>query len=297
MTEFFWVLYSAGYLTAAVVMLWVAKKVFDLCTPYSVNVQLTGKNNAAVGVLITGFLLGVMAVICGVIAGPAPDEPTLVGFFQEIQLVVIYGAIGVVLLFLAGIINDKVILCKFSNRKEIIDSRNAAVATVMAGTYIASGLIVAGALQGSPEDLPGLGDLVTLLVAFAIGQLALVVFSWIYQRLTAYDNQKELGEGKNLAAGVAFGGNLLAFGLILMKSMCFDAAAEEEWTWVSKLLHVGYYAGAGCVLLVLARLVTDLVFLPKVRITKEIVQDKNLNAGLMEAGLAAAMGTALVFCL
>ena len=46
----------------------------------------------------------------------------------EIVPVAIYGFIGMVLLFIAGIVNDRVVLHKFSNQKEIIESSNTAVA-------------------------------------------------------------------------------------------------------------------------------------------------------------------------
>ncbi|MHC4703309.1 MAG: DUF350 domain-containing protein, partial [Planctomycetota bacterium] len=140
MTEFMWILYSTGYLLFAIIFLLVAKKLFDLFTPFSVDVQLTEKDNPAVGILITGFLLGVTAIICGVFIGEGPDEPSLSAFLEEIGPVVIYGFIGMLLLFVAGIINDKIVLREFSNRKEIIESRNSAVAVIVAATYIGSGL-------------------------------------------------------------------------------------------------------------------------------------------------------------
>jgi uncharacterized membrane protein YjfL (UPF0719 family) len=62
-------------------------------------------------------------------------------------------------------------------------------------------------------------------------------------------------------------------------------------------LNVGYYAVAGLVLLIITRIINDRLFLPKAKISKEIVEDRNINAGLMEAGIALAMGSAMVFCL
>ncbi len=290
MIELKWVLYSSGYLAFAVLFLLVAKKLFDVLTPFSVDKQLTEKDNPAVGVLVTGFLLGVTAVICGVFAGEGPQTPSLSAFGEEIGPVALYGGIGIVLLFLAGIINDKVVLRRFSNRKEIIESKNSAVAVIMAATYVGSGLVIAGGISGSV-------DLISLLAAFAASQVLLVVFAMIYQMATSYDDQKELGGRKNVPAGIAFGGNMLAYSLILMKGAIMDPANVEAWTWTDRLTHIGYYALAGCVLLMITRIVNDRLFLPKARISKEIVKDRNLNAGFMEAGLALAMGSAMVFCL
>ena len=290
MSELTWVLYSMGYLVVAILFLLLAKKLFDFLTPYSLNVQLTAKDNPAVGLLLAGFIIGVAIVLCGVFSGDAPESPTLTVFMAEMGPVILYGLMGMVMLFVSGVINDKVVLHRFSNQKEIVDNQNSAVAVIMAATYIGSGLIVAGGIRGSL-------DIVSALLAFVIGQVAFVAFGLLYQFLTKYDDQKEISENKNLAAGIAFAGNLLAYGMILMRGLRIDDAAIETWTLADRSLNALYYALAGCVLLMVARVITDRAFLPGGKISEEIVRDRNLNAGYMEAALAISVGAVLVFCL
>lgn len=290
MTELTWVLYSSGYLVFAIVFLLIGKKLFDLLTPYSVNAHLTEKDNPAVGILLVGFLLGITAIICGVFIGDGPEDPTIEAFLEEIGPVALYGFIGMLLLFVAGIVNDKIVLRKFSNQKEIIEFHNPAVAVIMAATYIGSGLIIAGGIRGSI-------NIVSVLVSFGVGQVALTVFAILYQVATKYDDQEEIGKNKNLAAGLAFSGNIIAYSLILMKGVSMRSDMMEEWVWSDRLFNVGYYAVAGFVLLMVVRVINDRLFLPKAKISKEIVEDRNINAGLMEAGIALAMGSAMVFCL
>lgn len=290
MDNLIWVAYSVGYLIFAILFLLIGKKFFDLLTPYSVNVQLTEKDNHAVGILVIGFLLGLTAIICGVFIGEGPQVPSWQAFAEEIVPVGIYGLIGMVLLFVAGIVNDKVILHKFSNQKEIIEFSNSAVAMVMASAYLGSGLIIAGGIKGCI-------NIISLVVLVALGLLALTIFAVIYQLVTSYDDQKELGENKNVAAGIAYAGNIIAYSLILMKGLSMEPESLENWIWSDRLLHFGYYAIAGIVLLIVTRKINDLLFLPGAKISKEIVEDRNLNAGFMEFGLALAMGSAMVFCL
>jgi len=290
MTEIMWVSYSAGYILLAVLLLLLAKKLFDIFTPYSLDVQLTENDNPAVGLLLTMFLAGIAAIICSVFAGEGPDIPTPQAFLDEMGPVVIYGLLGCACLFAAGILNDKITLRKFSNSKEIVDNRNTAVAAVMGATYVGSGLIIAGGIHGSQ-------DVLSFVAAFVIGQILLLVFAGLYQVVTRYDDQEELGSKRNLAAGIAFGGSIVAFSLVVMKGVALDVENVELWGWGDRLLHVLYYAVAGCVLLVLARIVSDRLFLPKASLSKEIAEDANVSAGLVEAGLALAMGAALVFCL
>ena len=71
---------------------------------FSVNVQLTEKDNPAVGILMVGFLLGVTAIVCGVFYGDSAASPSVEVFLDEIVPVLIYGGIGIVLLFLSGIV-------------------------------------------------------------------------------------------------------------------------------------------------------------------------------------------------
>ncbi len=290
MADLMWIAYSAGYLAFAVIFLLIGKKFFDLLTPYSVNIQLTHKDNVAVGVLVIGFLLGLTCIICGVFVGDGPEEPSFAVFLNELIEVGLYGLLGMVLLFVAGIINDKVVLRQFSNQKEIVDSGNVAVAVIMAATYVGSALMIAGGIRGCI-------GVQSMLISFGVGQIALTLFAGVYQLMTRYDDQKELGEKQNVAAALAYGGNLVAYGLILMRGLSMDQYQLEGWTWQDRLIHAGYYAVVGGVLLVVTRIINDILFLPKAKLSKEIVEDRNLNAGLMAATLALSMGAAMVYCL
>lgn len=288
MIQIAWVVYATAYLVMAVAFLYLTKKLFDLLTPYSVEVQLTGKDNPAVGLVLVGFLLGVTAIVCGAFAGEGTGEPSFTSFTAEVVPVIVYALIGMALLFVAGIINDKVVLYKFSNHTEIVESRNMAVAAIMSAAYVGSGLIIGGGIHGSTS-------IVSALVAFVLGQVALVAFALLYQAATKYDYHEEIGEKKNAAAGVAFAGNILAFSIILMRGVSMDATAEGAWS--GRLVHFLYYAVAGCVLLVIMRIINDRIFLPSSKLSREIVDDQNLSAGFMSAGLALAIGTVLIFCL
>ncbi|VGO16491.1 hypothetical protein PDESU_05082 [Pontiella desulfatans] len=282
-----WSLYAAVWLAVALVFLFVAKKLFDLLTPYSLEVQLTEKDNPAVGLVLGGFLLGVAAVVCGTFAGES-GEVSVAGFAADIGWVAIYVVIGMVLLFFAGIVNDKLVLHRFQNQHEVVEERNMGVAAIVAATYLGSGLIVGGGISGS-------FSLTTAILPFIAGQIALVLFAHLYQILTKHDDLKEIGENKNVAAGVAYAGNILAYSIILMKGVSMGGEGIEMR--IDRLWHFLYYAVAGSILLSVVRMVADRVFLPKARLHDEIVEDRNLGAGFIEAGLALATAAVLGFCL
>ena len=290
MTELYWVLYSAGYLIFAIIFLLFAKKLFDGLTSYSVNTQLTAKDNPAVGLLLSGFLLGITAVLCGVLTGDAPEDPSWANFSQDLFPILIYGFLGLIMLFIAGILNDKIVLRQFSNHEEIVENQNSAVAVVMAATYIGSGLIIAGGISSSL-------DIWSAILAFTLGQLAFILFGILYQIVTKYDDQEEIGKNKNLAAAIGFAGNLIAISMILMRGLKVDIELAVTWNLGDRCLNALYYALAGSLLLVIVRCITDRVFLPGGKISEEIVRDRNLNAGYIEAVLAISVGAILVVCL
>ena len=284
-----WFAYSSGYLVVAFLFLFLAKVLYNLLTSFNVNKQLTEKDNPAMGLHVCGFLLGMVLVLSSVFSGDS-GEPTLAHFIEEIKEVALYGALGLVLLLLAGLINDKLILHSFDNRKEIIEKENKAVAALTGTTYISSGVIIAAAIYASV-------DIISVLIFYGVGQLILLIFMFIYQKMTAYDDLQELGEKQNLPVALSISGNLLAYSLILFKGIAVNPAFVEEWSLQERLINVAYYAVGGVILLYLARLVVDFMFLPKVKLHKELVEDQNLNAGLMEGTLALSMGVVLCICL
>ena len=77
-----WFAYSSGYLVVALVFLFIAKLLFDFATPYCLKDNLTEKDNAAVGIHLAGYMMGLLAIICSVFAGEAVD-PSLAQFKSE----------------------------------------------------------------------------------------------------------------------------------------------------------------------------------------------------------------------
>lgn len=276
--DFAWLAYSGGYLLVGLIFLFIAKILYNVATPFCVDSHLTEKDNPALGIHFIGFILGILAIVCSVFCGDT-FEPTLEVFIEEIKDVLIYGGLGVILLLIAGTLNDKLVLNRFNNCAEIIDKQNTAVATLTASTYIGSGLVIAAAIYASI-------DILSLIIFFIAGQIILCLFMSIYKGLTKYDDQHELGEKQNLAVALAIAGNLVAYSVILMKGIGIHPELSLEWSLQERLLNLAYYSVGGIVLLGLARLIADFIFMPKAIMNKELVEDKNVNAGLLEGGLA-----------
>lgn len=275
--EAYWILSGLGFLVIALLMLYLGKELFDLLTPYSFREQLIQEDNPAFGLLLCGYLLGILAVLGGVFQGGELTEFTLSAWLADAGPMILFGFVGIACLVASGWIQDRVTLKHFVLSKEITERKNAAVGILAGSGFLASGLVIAGGIHGSP-------DLVTALVAFAAGQICLVFFAWVYQRATVYHDQEELGTKRNLAVGIAFSGQILAYSILLMRGL----SDHGDGDWAIRGAHFAYYAVAGAVLLPLLRKFNDHFFLPGVSLDHELVQDRNLNAGMMEATLSIA---------
>ena len=263
------------YLAVVLILVVVGKWVYDaLHRGFVLQTELLKKDNLAMALTIAGYYLGLAIVLSGVASGPGSGMLS-----EDLIDLVVFGLVAIVLLNLSGWINDKIILSKFDNQKEIVQDRNIGMGAIEGGNHVAVGLITAGALSGE-------GGLLSGAVFWVLGQVGLIVAGLLYNKMTKFDLQEQI-ENDNVAVGVAFAGVLIGFGNIIRM------AGEGDFvSWTQNLSEFGYYAVAGLLLLPMIRIFTDKVLLPGARLTDELVQDvPNVGAGAIEAAmyLAASM--------
>ncbi|MDA1093546.1 MAG: DUF350 domain-containing protein [Acidobacteria bacterium] len=268
---------GTGFIYLAVVLglLVLGKWVFDLVhRRFVLRTELVEKDNLAVALAVSGYYLGLVIVLGGVVSGPASFS-----LLDDVVGLVIYGVLGIALLNISAWFNDTVVFWKFDNEKKIVDDRNAGMGAVEGGNYIAVGLITAGAMSGEGGLVPGL-------VYWLAGLVALAVAGLLYDKVTSFDLHDQI-EKDNVAVGVAFAGVLVGVGNIIR------LAGEGDFvSWSESLTQFGYYTVVGLILLPLVRLFADKVLLPGASLSDELVQDQpSLGAGVLEAVsyLAASM--------
>lgn len=259
---------SGIYLVCAYLLFWIGKLVYDWTTPsYRVKEELVEKDNTALSIAITGYFFGLVMAIGGVISGPSH------GLELDLIDVLVYGPLSIVLMNLSRIINDRLILHRFSIRDEIIRDQNAGTGAVVCASYIATGLVIFGAVSG---ELGGLG---TTLAFWVLGQAALVLAGIVYNWATPYDLHAEI-ERDNAAAGVAFAGALVGIGIVVR-----HAVAGDFISWTTSLQGFALEVVVGLVLLLLVRIATDKILLPGLNLSAEISDPEkpHLGAGFIEA--------------
>lgn len=291
------------FVILAIVMLAIAGIIRDLLTPYSIHEQLTGRDNTALGLSLTGYYLGIMIIYMGALYDPKPhmeiyavDRLMSTPFLMDLLSVFGYSLGGILFLNLAHLMVDKLVLNRFSTKKEILEDRNVGTGAVEFGNYVASGLIIAGAISGKIDsELPIAQNwwfgIVTAVVFFFLGQIVFIIFGKFYQLITRYDIHAEI-EGDNVSAGVAFGGNLIAIGIILFKGV-----SGNFYSWGENIGIFCLWAVLGFIILYVLRLMVDLFLLPRATLTHEISVDKNVNAAFLEGAVLIGIASIIFFAM
>ena len=253
------------HLAVVLVLLVAGKFVYDgLHRGFALRTELIEKRNLAAAVAVAGYYLGLAIVLGGVVSGPASFS-----LLDDIIGLAVFGLLGIVLLNLSALINDKAVFSQFAIEHEIVEDRNLGVGILEGANYVAVGLITAGAMSGE-------GGLASGLAFWIAGLVALIVAGMLYDRITPYDLHDEIEKG-NTAVAAAFAGVLAGFGNVIR------LAGEGDFvSWSESLTGFAYYAVAGLVLLPLVRLFADKVLLPGARLGDELVGEQpNLGAGVI----------------
>ncbi len=276
----------AIYLLSALVLLYLGKWVFKWTkSQIDVTDELINKDNLAFSFAYVGYFAGLLMVVGSVLHGES------LGLITDLEDMALFGLLGIVLLNLSSIIIDKVNLRRFSVWKEITADRNAGMGIIEGANYLASGLIIFGAITGESGNL--LFGIYTAIAYWAIGQILIVLATWLFDKLTPYSLHAEI-EKDNNAAGIAFAGLIIAVGNLIRNGLMGNFES-----WNETLVEVGYEAGIGLIVLPLIRSLVDRILLPGRKISDEIAsQEKpNVGAGLIEALSYIGGSILIVWCI
>ncbi|MDQ8184746.1 DUF350 domain-containing protein [Pelagicoccus sp. SDUM812002] len=274
------------FLAVSILILWIGKLVNDFCTPYQLAHELTSKDNKAIAVSFSGYMLAITVILWGVLRQDIPVEelanvdPGKQLFLRDLGGTLLWSLFGILLLQVARVINDKILLSRFSNVKELVEDQNIGTGAVQAGAYVGSAFIIQAATFGESSGSL-VRDILVTLAYFFVSQLAFILFAMVYQKLSAYDLHNEI-ERDNAAAGVGFGITLSAVGILLSSYIVSS----------SSILGLALWFVICVFLLSVSRFAIDRVILPGSPLDEEISKDRNWGAALIEG--AAAIGLALI---
>lgn len=123
-------------------------------------------------------------------------------------------------------------------------------------------------------------------IYFVMGIFILIIGGKVFDFITPYDLKHELSESDNIAVGVTQAGFYIALGIIMHatvsgESYFYDEGKSLASIFVKDMILTVSYFIVGLIALSLGRFILNKT-LP-FSIDKEIVEDKNVAVGLLEA--------------
>jgi len=267
------------YLSSCFALFFIGKYLYQLFhRGYNVKEELVEKDNLAFALAHTGYFIGLVLAIGGIMMGETS------GILIDLMFIGIYGFLALILLNLSIIVNDKIILRKFSVKKEITEDQNAGTGILEGASSVATGLIIMGSIYGEG------GGIDTVLIYWVVGQVLLIFTAFVYNWITPFDVHEHI-EKKNVAVGVAMAGAIIAIGNLIRHGLMHDF---ESWYITAEYLAID--AGIGLIFLPVARVIADKILLPGRNLTDELInQEKpNIGAGIIEA--FAYIGGSVLIC-
>ena len=254
----------------------------------SLNEILAKQDNVAVGISMAGAVIGVAIMLMGVVDGDAGATPG-----QELMLIVGYGVLGILLMWLTGKVFDHLSLPQISV-SDAIENGNVAAGIVDAGNLIATAIIVR-ALLSWVDGSTYLG-LVAVLVGYVVSQC--ILYAATRYRVTVFARRHEGRllhqeiEGGNIALAVRFAGHRIGVGLAV-------TAASGIVVYFSDTLAMSLLVWTGmAVVMFAAQTVISIaarhVLLPGINVGEEVGAQRNVAIGTFEAAIYIAIGLLFV---
>jgi uncharacterized membrane protein YjfL (UPF0719 family) len=249
--------------------------------------QLFKKDNPAFGVSLAGVTFAITLLLSGTMYG-YPDT----GLFDSAVSIGAYGIVGILLMAMARLVFDKFALPHISLRNEI-SKGNMAVAIADTGNVIASAIIIREIVMWITDNT--LEALTVLLAGYAVSQVVLTGTTYIRRKIFSIKNtktsiQKELEDG-NTALALSFAGRKIgtAFAIgIAVNLVVYEvdniASVFMPWIIVSVL---------AILILGVLSFVAEKIILFRVDTAKEILDEKNIAVGALQAVIYISMAILL----
>jgi uncharacterized membrane protein YjfL (UPF0719 family) len=272
---------TIGFVTLAViVLLIIARAVYQVVLGQAMTQTLIERDNKAAAVALGGFMLGVIQVLIPVLSGPSHS------FWGDVKGVATYGIGGIIAMTIAGLIFEHYSRLTGVPLREQIAQGNLAAGIIDGAVHFASSQLVAGALTGDG------GAIVPTIVFWAAGIAAMIAFTHIFRQLTSYHDAELIRQG-NTAVALGAAGLIIAIGM-----MVGYAVSGTFTTYAEGFREFGLMLLVVFALYPVRQIIVQMLFLGggfslrNGRLDREVANDQNVGAGLLEA--VGYLATALI---
>lgn len=249
--------------------------------------ELLRKDNPAFGVSLAGATLGVTVMLSGAIYG-SPEN----GAVHAAISVGLFGILGIVLMALTRLIFGKVTLPGISLRNEIVNG-NMAMAIADAGNVLAAAVIIRTVMIW--VDVNSIEGIIALLGGYAVSQVILTSMTLARIKLFGLMNKGMSlpGEMKNgnIALALRFAGKKIGAAFAIATAAHIVVYEEYE---IAPILLAWFFASIAVILIWKALcFIAERIILFRVDINKEVLEQKNIAVGALQAVIYISLGLLL----
>jgi uncharacterized membrane protein YjfL (UPF0719 family) len=246
--------------------------------------ELATRDNYAFGIAMAAGIVALALMLTGAVSGEVSAT-----YLGEVISVLSYGVLGVVLIKVGRLIQDKFVLTGIQIQQQI-KSGNLAAALVDAANTLATGLILRAVMLWVESDT--LNGLLIVLAAFVITQLLMVLVSkyrvLVYARRHDGESLHSVLEAGKVALAIRFLGHVLGVALAITAASGVVAYQTENlvmafltWTLVALVFSI------------LVSLITSIarsIVLFGVDVVEEVDHQNNVGVAAIEASISISIG-------
>jgi len=246
--------------------------------------ELLKKDNPAFGISLAAAMFALAVMLSGTIYGSPENDAT-----YSIKAVGLFGIIGIGLMAMTRIVFDKVTIRTISLRDEIVRG-NIAVAIADAGNVLAAAIIIRAILIWVMVN--SVEGIAFLLAGWAISQAVLTAMTLVQFKTSRILHKgspvQEALKGGNAALAVRFAGQKIGAAFALATAA--RIVVYEEYEMASIL--ASWLAASVIVLFVwkVLCLAADRVILFRTDVNHEVLTQKNIAVGAVQAAIRIAAG-------
>jgi len=271
----------------ALVLLSGMRFISGVVSNVSATQEISQKDNKAFGISLAGAMIAVSIMLMGVVSGESAYN-----LGAEAIQVVVFGVLGIVLMWVTRIVFDHVSFPGLSIHQQIMQG-NTSASIIDACNMIATAIIIKGAMVWVNGNLSI--ALMTVVVSFVASQIIMALATFyrvnVYKRRHKGQSLHRAIEEDNQALAIRF--SAYRIGIAIAVSAAFKVVEYDPEDffvlfsiWFSVALILFF-------LLTLIAMVIRLGVLHKVNIREEVGEQANLAVGVIEGAIYIVVGLLL----
>lgn len=281
-----WLYYLVDFLIALALLTGI-RFLSGLVGNVSATQELSDKDNKAFGVSLAGAMIAVSLMLIGVMSGDAGYS-----LADEALTVILFGVIGIALMWLTRIVFDRISFPGLSIHEQIMKG-NMAASIIDACNMIATAIIIKGAMTWVDGNIT---MAITAVIVSFIASQVIMALATLY-RVKVFEKRHKGGrlrsaiEGNNIALALRF--SAYRIGIAIAVSAAFTAVEYDPDAFIDVFILWFAVALALFILLTLISIVIRLGVLHRVNVAEEVGQQANIAIGAIEGSIYIVVGLLL----